>query len=287
MDVGVPRAAREVYDRLPGWHLLRGWHDAALTAATRTVTAARATLAEAWWVAAHAATYPLGLVSDRHLPWSPADPFGPLRRRPDSEPAAPEHASVPVLLVHGLADNRSVFTVLARELRRRGFRNVYALNGHPFPSEARTAAVRLAAEVDRVCAETSADRVHIVAHSLGGLIARYYVQLLGGDERTATLVTIGTPHHGTTLARLLPYRMTGQLLPDSPLLTELAAPVTGCRTRFVCFWSDLDHLMSPRETAVLVHDDLDVRSVAISGVRHASLPVNAEVVAGICRVLDE
>lgn len=287
MDVGAPRAAREVYDRLPGRQLLRSWHEAAVDTATRTVTAARATLGEAAWVAAHAATYPLGLVSDRYLSWSPADPLGPLRRHTEPTPASPEHADVPVLLVHGLADNRSVFTILARELRRHGFRNVYALNGHPFPGDARSAAVRLAEEVERVCAETGEERVHLVGHSLGGLIARYYVQLLDGDERTATLVTIGTPHHGTTLARLLPYRMTGQLLPDSALLAELAAPAVGCRTRFVCFWSDLDQLMSPRETAVLVHDDLDVRSVAITGVRHASLPVNAEVVAGICRILDE
>lgn len=287
MDVGVPQVAREVYDRLPGGDVLRSWHKTVVDAAVRTVTTARATLAEAAWVAAHAATYPLGLVSDRYLSWSPADPFDPLRRSAEPTRASPEHTDVPVLLVHGLADNRSVFAILGRELRRRGFRNVYALNGHPFPGEARTAAVRLAEEVERVCAETGEERVHIVGHSLGGLIARYYVQVLDGDERTATLVTIGTPHHGTTLARLLPYRMTGQLLPDSPLLAELAAPAVDCRTRFVCFWSDLDQLMSPRETAVLLHDDLDVRSVAVTGVRHASLPVNAEVVAGICRILDE
>ncbi|HEX6446243.1 MAG TPA: alpha/beta fold hydrolase [Streptosporangiales bacterium] len=287
MDVCVPQVAREAYDRLPGHDLLSSWHKATVDAAVRTFTAARATLGEAAWVAAHLATYPLGLVSDRYLSWSPADPFGPLRRRADPTPASPEHADVPVLLVHGLADNRSVFTVLGRELRRAGFHNVYALNAHPFPGDARTAATRLAGEVERICAETGQERVHIVAHSLGGLIARYYVQLLDGDARTATLVTIGTPHQGTTLARLLPYRMTGQLLPGSELLRDLAAPATGCRTRFVCFWSDLDHLMSPRDTAVLVHDDLDVRSIAVTGVRHASLPVNAEVVAGICRILDE
>ncbi|MBO0828938.1 MAG: alpha/beta fold hydrolase [Streptosporangiales bacterium] len=287
MDVGAPQAAREVYDRLPGRRLLRAWHRAAVAATTRTVTAARATLGEAAWVAAHAATYPLGLVSDRYLSWSPADPFGPLRRHTEPMATSAAHADVPVLLVHGLADNRSVYTILARELRRCGFRNVYALNAHPFPGDARTAAARLAEEVERVCAETGEERVHIVGHSLGGLVARYYVQLLDGDERTATLVTIGTPHHGTTLARLLPYRMTGQLLPGSPLLAELAGPAGGCRTRFVCFWSDLDQLMSPRETAVLVHDDLDVRSIAVTGARHASLPVNAGVVSGICRILDE
>jgi triacylglycerol lipase len=287
MDVGVPQAARAVYDRLPGSDLLRAWHKATVDAVVKTFTTARATFGEAAWVAAHVATYPLGLVSDRYLSWSPADPFGPLRRRTDATHASPEHTEVPVLLVHGLADNRSVFTILGRELRRTGFRNVYALNAHPFPGDARTAAVRLAEEVERICAETGEERVHIVAHSLGGLIARYYVQLLDGDERAATLITIGTPHQGTTLARLLPYRMTGQLLPGSELLTELAAPAAGCRTRFVCFWSDLDQLMSPRETAVLAHDDLDVRSVAVTGVRHASLPVNADVVAGICRILDE
>ncbi|WP_324274364.1 esterase/lipase family protein [Blastococcus brunescens] len=38
--------------------------------------------------------------------------------------------------------------------------------------------------------------MHVVGHSLGGLIARYHVQRQGGDRRVESLVTLGTPHEG-------------------------------------------------------------------------------------------
>ena len=50
---------------------------------------------------------------------------------------------------------------------------------------------------------------------MGGLIARYYVQRLGGDARVHTLVTLGTPHGGTAAAYLVPHRLARQLRPDS------------------------------------------------------------------------
>ena len=73
-----------------------------------------------------------------------------------------------------------------------------------FATDVRSLAARLAAQVERVCDRTGFDRVHIVAHSMGGLVARYYVQRLGGHERVHTLVTLGTPQRGTRWARALP-----------------------------------------------------------------------------------
>ena len=58
--------------------------------------------------------------------------------------------------------------------------------------------------MEQLVAETGYERMHVVGHSLGGLIARYYVTRLGGDERVHTLVTLGTPHSGTYSAYALP-----------------------------------------------------------------------------------
>ena len=59
-------------------------------------------------------------------------------------------------------------------------------------------------------------RTHpLIGHSLGGLIARYYVQCLGGDERVHTLVTLGTPHGGTATAYLRARPAGRQLRPGS------------------------------------------------------------------------
>src|SRR3712207_8824925 len=50
------------------------------------------------------------------------------------------------------------------------------------------------AHIERICAQTGHDQVHVVGHSLGGLIARYHAQRPGGAERLRSLVTLGPPH---------------------------------------------------------------------------------------------
>ena len=128
--------------------------------------------------------------------------------------------------------------------------------------------------------------MHLVAHSLGGLVARYYVQRLGGDARVHTLVTLGTPHSGTQAARLgPPYAVLGQLRPGSELLTELAEASPGCRTRVVCVWSDLDQMVVPQHNARMEHPDIEVLEVAVHGVGHMTLPVHPAVVHEVCLAL--
>ena len=155
-----------------------------------------------------------------------------------------------------MVDNASIFALLRRNLVRRGFGRVVTLNYSPLTMDVRTAARRLAEAVEDVVATTGYHRIHLVGHSLGGLVARYYVQRLGGDARVHTLVTLGTPHTGTVPAYFLPVRLGRQLRPGSDLMAELAGPAPGCRTRFLAFWSDLDQMMIPKTAARLEHPDL-------------------------------
>ncbi len=241
---------------------------------------------EAAWATTHLATYPVGLVAGRgtdvghgyrieHLP--------PVQRGLVIHDV--EAAGTPILLVHGLIDNRSVFTLLRLGLTRRGFGRVFAMNYSTLTHDVRTAAARLGEEVEAIVEETGYERIHIVGHSLGGLIARYYVTRLGGDERVHTLVTLGTPHHGTYTAYLVPSRLTRQLRPGSPLVRELEQPAPGCRTRFIVYWSDADQLVLPQGNAALSHPDLRVRNIGLHGVGHVSLPIVGSVVHGISSAL--
>lgn len=247
---------------------------------------------EVGWVTAHAALYPLGVVAERA---SSIQRVHEARR--DLAGLTPvqrglfvgdiEAAGTPILLVHGMVDNRSIFTLLRRGLRRRGFHRVLTLNYSPLTRDVRLAATALATRVEQLCAQTGFERVHVIGHSMGGLIARYYVQRLGGDERVHTLVTLGTPHGGTRTAHLLPYRLARQLRPDSDLVHELAEPAPGCRTRFLAVWSDLDQLMVPKRNARVDHADLDARNLLIRGVGHMSLPIDRRAVHEICLTLAE
>jgi pimeloyl-ACP methyl ester carboxylesterase len=162
-----------------------------------------------------------------------------------------------------------------------------SLNYSPLTCDIRIAAELLGRHVEELCDRTGGGRVDIVGHSLGGLIARYYVQRLGGDGRVRTLVTLGTPHAGTRVAPLAnAHPIVRQMRPGSPVMEELAGPAPGCRTRFVSFWSDLDRLMDPLETACLDHPDLIARNIRVSGIGHLALPVHPAVATGVRQALD-
>lgn len=55
----------------------------------------------------------------------------------------------------------------------------------------------------RILSETRADALNLVAHSMGGLDARYLIRELGMHDKVATLVTVATPHHGSALADIV------------------------------------------------------------------------------------
>ncbi|MFC9794064.1 lipase family alpha/beta hydrolase [Streptomyces sp. NPDC127584] len=232
----------------------------------------KATALELAILTGHLVLYPSGIVAERLAP------------TPEPSPTTGRR---PVLLVHGLVDNRSVFVVLRRSLTRSGRDCVESLNYSPLTCDLRAAAEVLGRRVDEIRARTGHAEVDIVGHSLGGLIARYCVQRLGGDSRVRTLVTLGTPHSGTTVAPLADaHPLVRQMRPGSEVLRELAEPAPGCRTRFVSFWSDMDQIMAPVETARLDHPDLLVHDVRVSGIGHLALPVHPTVAAGVREALD-
>ena len=245
-----------------------------------SVTLLKATALEIAILAGHLLLYPSGVLQERRAPAVPL----PSR---DGPAQLPTETKPPVVLLHGFIDNRSVFVLLRRSLLQHGHQRVESLNYSPLTCDIRTAAELLGRHIEEICERTGSRQVDVVGHSLGGLIARYYVQCLGGDLRVRTLVTLGTPHSGTRVVPLADaHPIVRQMRPGSDVLEELTRPAPGCRTHFVSFWSDLDHLMVPLETACIDHPDLMAQNVQVSGVGHLALPVHPAVATGIRQALD-
>jgi len=243
-------------------------------------------LAVEWaWLTAHIALYPVGLVEETVRPHGHyrTDSLPPVKR--SLVVADPTAAGTPILLIHGIMDNRSVFTVFAHELRRRGFGVVNAINYSLLTGDLRTAAHELHHHVERLRAATGSDKVHVVGHSLGGVIARYYVQRMGGDAVVDTVVTLGSPHSGSNLALLAPTALCRQLRPGSDVLRELAEPAPGCRTRFLVVWSRMDEIILPQRNSRLRHPDLDVQELGLDDVGHLSLPIDRRTVHWVASTL--
>ncbi|MER7177254.1 esterase/lipase family protein [Streptomyces mesophilus] len=241
----------------------------------------KATALELAILTGHVLLYPSGIIQERPAPPLPEDTEDTPRL-----PAGPHDR--PVVLLHGFIDNRSVFVLLRRTLARHGRRHLASLNYSPLTCDIREAARLLGAHVEELCARTGQEQVDIVGHSLGGLIARYYVQCQGGDARVRTLVTLGTPHSGTRVVPAMnAHPIVRQMRPGSDVVAELAGPAPGCRTRFFSFWSDLDQLMVPLETACVEHPDLLAHNVRVSGIGHLALPVHPAVATGIRQAIDD
>lgn len=242
-------------------------------------------LTELAWVGAHVLMYPLGTRTEELRP----DP----RKRPGEQPpgvralfaADPLASRTPVLLVHGLIDNRSIFAVMRRALRRRGFTSVCSWNYSPLLGDIARGARDLGEHIDRLRERTGHERVHVVGHSLGGLMARYHLQRQGGDERVESLVTLGTPHQGSLLAHVVPTPLIRQLRPGSHVFQELAEPAPGLRTPVTAIYSDLDQMVLPTTSGRCEHPDLDARNILVRGVGHMSLPIHRGVVDEVAATL--
>lgn len=158
-----------------------------------------------------------------------------------------------VLLIHGYFCNRGVWTSWMEHFTAVG-RPFMALSLEP-PFGSIDAC---AAQVDRaVTALTEAtDRAPIVvAHSMGGLVARAWWRASaarGEAPRVHHVITLGTPHQGTWLARWAHTVNGRQMRLASPWLQALAAEEPPERAAaFSCFHSNCDNIVFPAHTATL------------------------------------
>lgn len=133
----------------------------------------------------------------------------------------------PVVLVHGYLDNtsefgRSNFGVMENYLIDQGWSDVYVIQySNPTGSNIPNAH-ELKSFIDNVLLETGSEKVDIVAHSMGGLSSRYYIKNLEGVDKVGSLVTLGSPHYGTSTA--LAGSLTGggrEMVPGSSFLNDL------------------------------------------------------------------
>jgi pimeloyl-ACP methyl ester carboxylesterase len=122
-----------------------------------------------------------------------------------------------VVFVHGLAANRAGFFPLQGYLSWAGFKRQYAYN-HNSCGSIEGLAVDLKTRLDR---EVRGGGITLIAHSLGGLVCRAYLQMMGGDRRVDNLITVATPHYGSHVASWLPTTLGAQLRPDGPFLRKL------------------------------------------------------------------
>jgi pimeloyl-ACP methyl ester carboxylesterase len=213
----------------------------------------------------HAATYPLGF-----LPPAPSQelPTDVLSRRP-------------VLLVHGWVHNRSAFLLMQHGLRRAGLGPIQTYEYPSFSGDLDAIAHRLAPVVEDLVAQADGRSCVLIGHSMGGLVARQYVQELGGHRHVDTVVTMGTPHRGTLSAYLGIGPAVAQCRPGSLYLRRLERTARPGPTRWIAYYSDLDFMITPAVSAKLTHPALGATNVRVRDTGHLSMLLSPSVLADL------
>jgi triacylglycerol lipase len=187
----------------------------------------------------------------------------------------------PVLLVPGYGGSTASLQALADRLIGSGRdATVVSLPGTG-TGDLADAAGALGKAVDAALARTGAESVDVVGYSAGGVAARLWVAD-GGADVARRVVTLGSPHHGTSLADLAGDLAAGQcplgciqLGVDSDLLSRLnAGDETPDGPTWVSIWTTQDRTVTPPDSARLEGAlNLPVQSVcARARIGHGDLP---------------
>lgn len=176
-------------------------------------------------------------------------PFGWRRREsPRGQRRAGQRT---IVVVPGYLANRTCFLPLSAYLRARGASRVLAFD-YDSKLGIERAAIGLREFLRR---HVRGGRIDLVGHSLGGLVARAYLQELGGARRVDRCVTLGTPHRGTYNAYWLTSRVARELRPDSAILARLEKSRAGAASvRFTSIVAGSDNIVIPRVFSA--HEDL-------------------------------
>ena len=178
-----------------------------------------------------------------------------------------------VVFIHGLFCNRGFWAPWMLRLRQQG-RPYLAVNLEPPLGTIDDYVGTVESAVQRVTVATGMPPV-LICHSMGGLAARAWLgSSATARSRVARVITIGTPHAGTWLARFSHGHNGRQMRQRSEWLTTLGGRETAAHSApFTCWYSNCDNIVFPASTATLPGAD----NRFVPGVAHVALAFHPTV----------
>jgi triacylglycerol lipase len=189
----------------------------------------------------------------------------------------------PVVLIHGLGDTALLFRHLIPRLQREGLQ-AHALNLIPNNGDA-----GLDELADQLANYIRAgfpphQTIDLVGFSMGGLVARYYLQRLKGAERVERFITIASPHNGTLAAFFRANPGARQMRPGSHFLKDLNRDASLLeRIRVTSIWTPFDLMIVPARSS---HWGVG-RSIRVNVAAHALMARDTRVLELVYQLLVE
>ena len=187
-----------------------------------------------------------------------------------------------VVFVHGFFCNRGLWTPWLQRLQANG--QVFsAVSLEPVFGSIDDYAPQIDAAIRQVADVTGMPPL-LVCHSMGGLAARAWLKAYRGEKRVRHVVTIGTPHRGTWLARFSQSHNGRQMRLSSDWQIQLDHEMPVDRhALFTCWYSNTDNIVFPASTATLpgAHNRL------VRGAAHVQMAFLPEVMNETLKLLDK
>ena len=148
-----------------------------------------------------------------------------------------------LLLVHGLYLNRASCFYLHWRLKQSNH-HIVSINLPPWRG-----LERLTECIDRTVSalhqQGFTGPIDLVGHSLGGIIARNYVQRRGGDQHIRHCITIAAPHYGSKIVPFALSELARQLSPRSQFIEQLSQSPWPQHVGFFSIFSPTDSIVLP------------------------------------------
>jgi len=189
-------------------------------------------------------------------------PWGFIHRKPYEQVGTQK--TLPIILVPGYGLNRLSTFFLAFYLRRKGHPWVWCINHPIYKDDLLAFAKELDRKIQWYTHYTQQDKVHIIAHSMGGIVSMLSHQK--HQSPIASLTTLGTPWKGTKMHMLGLGKHVRQLAPGHPIIQKMSLPPFP----HLAITADLDWILLPSENAILKN----MQNTQIKNIGHFGLLIS-------------
>jgi hypothetical protein len=186
----------------------------------------------------------------------------------------------PILLLHGLFINQTCWFWFKWQLKQQGLENTAVLKLSSWHNEEALTEI-VAKRVDELRHQLGVTKIDIVGHSMGGIIARNYVQLRGGADKVSRLVCLGTPHHGSKLTSFTLTPLGKILMPGSGFLKRLNSSAPPEHVKCFNVFSKKDNMIIPNENCQIPWGE----HIELDNMGHTSLLYRRSAVTAVVECL--
>lgn len=194
--------------------------------------------------------------------------------------SSPQDNRCPIILVHGYMMRGLVMYPIKRRLNKDGYKNVYLFTYSPPWLNIDDFSRQLRDKIEFVKKERGIEKVDLICHSMGGLVALNYINNLDGVKNVNRLITLGTPFGGSKLWSFSIGRCGKEMKPVSEFLKKLSVPTAGVKTTAI--YTTFDEMVIPYEYSKLV----GANNIGMNYIGHVGLLFDSKVYKNVRESLE-